>query len=133
MLIAKLLDPVGDLQFCPSALRPDIVILFNIDLSCEEIESRLLLGLLRLIGPEVLDLALLSACMEAGQAGLLVLLRLRQGIELFLLLCDYLARSFLETLKQLGIVLLRLVLVVGELKLHACCIVCILFYSLIGL
>ena len=133
MLIAILLDPVGDLQFGSSALRLDVVILLNIDLPGEEIKSGLVLGLLRLIGPEVLDLALLCAVTEASYTCLVVLLRLRQSIKLFLLLSDHFARSLLETLEQVGIVLLRLVLVVSELQLHTRCIVRILFDSLVGL
>ena len=133
MLIAVLLDPVCDLQFGSSALRLDIVILLDIDLPGEEIKSRLVLGFLRLVGPEVLDLALFCAVAEASYTCLVVLLRLRQSIKLFLLRSDHFARSLLETLEQVGIVLLGLVLVVGKLQLHTRCIVRILFDSLVGL
>ena len=133
VLIAVLLDPVRYLQFGSSALRLDIVVLFNIDLSGEKIESRLLLRFFRLIGPEVFDLAFLCALTEALHASLLVLLNLCQCIKLFLLLGHHFACSFLETLEQLRIVLLRLVLVVRKFEFHARCIVCILFDSLIGL
>ena len=119
VLIAELFNPLGDLQFGPLALSLDIEILFHVNLAVNEVYYRLLLALLRLIGPEVLDFALLGPGLEASDASFLLSFDLHQIVKLLLFLVDDLSGLILELVEHLAVILLALRLVVGELQLHS--------------
>ena len=72
MFITELFHPLGDLQFGSLTLSLDIEVLFHVDFTIDEIYHRLLLTLLRLIGPEVLDFTLLGTSLEACDASFLL-------------------------------------------------------------
>ena len=133
VLLSKLLDPLGDGQLCTLAVFLDVIVLIIVDLACEEVNGRLVLALLGLIGPEVFDFLLFDALLESDDAGFNIILDPSHLVELALLLGDHRSGLPLELLEHFGVVLLTLGLVLAELQLHALCVVGVLFDALVRL
>jgi len=133
VLLTICFNPLGDFKLVTAALSAIVIILFNIDRFCQEVNGRLILTLFFLIGPEILDVALFDTFLKTVYPSLMIVLDIGENIKLLLLLGYGFPRLVLELIEHVLVVIFTLFLIVRELHLHASSVVCILLYPLVRL